>query len=369
MVLILCIFAALLAALEVGARYITGSRKNPELYRLVQDYERLLDQGADWIRFVPDETLGYRLRPGFVLPASRGSGRTVHNDDGFRDDANFGPKLPGTLRICCFGASTTYGVGVEDNGDTYPAQLELILEQAARERGWERIEVLNLGVGGYNSREILGTMARMLPTLQPDVVLIQNAINDVIPRFYPESKPDYSHYRTPFSPIDLRGWQRLACRSHGWLILSHRLGWIRPLSLQSQTQRPMPPVTEALKNLELNSPEPFESNLREAITLAQQGEAEVWLLTQPYLDIPAFAAPGEDSRRLDGGYRRGLEEHTEIVERLSEETGTGLLQLHVSMPRKPAYFTDPIHMSKAGNEIKASLIAEALRDKLPAPSR
>lgn len=354
-----------LVALEVAARFIIGPGSDPTLQRVIQDYGHLASEGPDWIRFVPDAELSYRLRPGFTLKSSRG-GVTHHNRQGFRDTEDFPPKSDRVLRIVCLGASTTYGVSVEDNDETYPAQLEAQLNDALKPAGWERVEVFNLGVGGYTSREILGTLKRALPELDPDVVLIQNAINDVIPRFYPNYQKDYSHFRTNFAPLELNLWRKFAYRSQAWLAFAYGLDWIRPLSLQSQTQKPMPPVDEALANLALNAPTGYEANLSEMVATAQAAGCQVWLLTQAYLDIPAFAGLDEDSRRLEGGYRRGLAEHTQIVIALAQKTGAGLIELHKSTPRDKFLFADPIHMNAAGNEVKGKLVAEALAQKLPA---
>jgi len=360
----LAFLLALVAGIEIVARVLAAGTGNPELQRIVSDYGRLVRQGPEWIRFVPDAELSYRLRPGFELLSPDGGAITRHNAQGFRNTRDFGPKLPGVLRIACYGASTTYGVGVGDNRDTYPAQLEEALNGPYKPAGWERVEVWNLGVGGYTSREILGTLKRTLPELAPDVVLLQNAINDVIPRFYPDYAADYSHFRIPFSPLELTASRRLMYRSHAWLMFAYGMGWIRPLSLQSQTQHPMPTVDEALANLEKNPPMGFEQNLSEAVRAAQEAGCDVWLLTQAYLDVPDFLGPNEESRRLEGGYRRGLQQHTALVTALAERTGAGLIPLHESTPRQRPLFTDPIHMSASGNRVKAELIAKALAPSL-----
>lgn len=364
-VFFLALLFILAAGLEIAARVIVASGDDPVLKRVVADYHRLASEGADWIRFVPDAELSYRVRPGFTLRASKGGGVTRHNNAGFRESEEFPPKTAGVLRIACFGASTTYGVSVESNEETYPAQLEAQLNGPLKPAGWDKVEVFNLGVGGYTSREILGTMKRMLPELAPDVVLIQNAINDVIPRFYPNYQKDYSHFRTNFAPLEVTPLRRIAYRSQAWLSFAYALDWIRPLSLQSQTQFPVPPVDEALANLAANAPTGYEANLTEMVSLAQADGCQVWLLTQAYLDVPAFAGPNEDSRRLDGGYRKGLAEHTEIVIALAAKTGAGLIELHKSTPRDLPLFADPIHMTAAGNVVKGRLVAEALAGKLP----
>ena len=361
-------FAALILVLGAGfegaARILVARTSNSELQRIASDYGKLAREGAGWIRFVPDGELSYRLRPDFELVAPGGGELTRHNANGFRNNRDFAPKPPGVLRIACYGASTTYGVSVGDNRDTYPAQLEEALNGALKPSGWTRVEVWNLGVGGYTSREILGTLKRTLPELQPDVVLLQNAINDVIPRFYPNYTADYSHFRIPFSPLEVTAFHRVAYRSRAWLTFAYGLGWLRPLSLQSQTQRPLPPVDEALANLEANPPTGFEQNLAEAVHLAREAGCAVWLLTQAYLDVPDFAAPDEASRRLEGGYRTGLLEHTALVVGLAERTGAGLIPLHEITPRQRPLFADPIHMTAPGNRVKADLIARAIAPSL-----
>ena len=127
----------------------------------------------------------------------------------------------------------------------------------------------------------------------------------------------------------------------------------------------MAPVDEALTNLELNAPTAYEANLAEMVDIAQSAGAQLWLLTQAYLDVPAFAGPNEESRRLDGAYRRGLTQHTALVIELAAKTGAGLIELHKSTPRDLSLFADPIHMTAAGNVVKGKLVAEALAGKLP----
>jgi len=366
---LLLIAVILLAALEIGARLLSDPQSNPGLHRLTQDYGRLLSHGPDWIRFIPDKELSYALRPHFSLDTRDGSGQTRHNAAGFRGPGEFGPKSDNTLRILCFGGSTTYGVGVGDDRHTYPAQLETVLSGPAREAGWDTVEVFNLGVGGYTSREILGTMKRTIPELDPDMVLIQNAINDVIPRFYPDFAADYHHFRTPFTELRTDTWRQIAYRSHLWLTIAQRAGWVKPLSLQSQTQRPMPGVDEALTQLDQNPTSAFTDNLRAMIDLAREADAAVWLLTQPYFDSPQFAAPDEASRRLESGYRKGLLQHTTAVEALALELSVGLIPLHDDMPRQAALFTDPIHMSARGNMVKAELIGGRIVPSLPKSDR
>ena len=140
-----------------------------------------------------------------------------------------------------------------------------------------------------------------------------------------------------------------------------------PLTLQSRSQYPMPPGAQAVANLSKNGTEAYRRNLAEAIDLAANAGARVWLLTQAHLFGPAFRAPDEDMRLLDEAYRRGLVEHNAVLRDLAANTTAGLVDLERAMPSSLRFFIDPIHMSEAGNRIKAGLIAEAIHRGLPAP--
>lgn len=71
------------------------------------------------------------------------------------------------FRILCFGDSWTYGWGVNNN-DAWPQKLELYLEA----RGFDKIEVINCGQPGqYTSTEV-SYVEKIVPLLNPDLVLI-----------------------------------------------------------------------------------------------------------------------------------------------------------------------------------------------------
>jgi lysophospholipase L1-like esterase len=133
----------------------------------------------------PDDTreprIAYRYDPEirYVLsPSQQGwidDGWLTINSLGFRGHEIETPKPPGALRIAVIGDSVTMGWGVGD-GETYPAQLEALLR--ARFPG-RHIDVVNLGVGGYDTRQEVVLLGRNLERLQPDVVLVGFYSNDV----------------------------------------------------------------------------------------------------------------------------------------------------------------------------------------------
>ena len=110
------------------------------------------------------------------------------NKQGFR-----GKDLPETAalprdhsRIIVLGDSLTYGYAVSED-ETYPRLIERLLGPS-----W-RVEVLNLGVSGYQSEEVLELARTYVPRLKPDLVIYGHCLND----FLPADIGNYSHYDLP----------------------------------------------------------------------------------------------------------------------------------------------------------------------------
>ena len=61
----------------------------------------------------------------------------------------------GTLRIVALGGSTTFGVGATDDSRTYPAILEKYLNRESTEPKKSRYEVINAGIPGALSTNLL----------------------------------------------------------------------------------------------------------------------------------------------------------------------------------------------------------------------
>jgi len=94
---------------------------------------------------------------------------------GMRREDPFAPRDPSRFRIVVVGDSLTYGEGI-DAYWAYPAQLDRALSPDFR------VEVLNLGVRGYGSEEILDVLRRFVPELEPDLVVYGVCLNDFLER-------------------------------------------------------------------------------------------------------------------------------------------------------------------------------------------
>ena len=158
-----------------------------------------------------DPELLYRMRPGFdavlnldaaLLRAEEAAiadapRRVATNSLGFRDRERTIGKAPGVFRILALGGSNTYGAAVTQ-GHTWPAQLEQVLQ----ERGRDRVEVWNLGVDGYKTRQKLRLAEIALDRWDADLLIFQLA--NTGPRLILDGmQDDWSSWLDPTAlPID-----------------------------------------------------------------------------------------------------------------------------------------------------------------------
>jgi len=102
------------------------------------------------------------------------------NSQGLRGKEYPVTKPPGTFRILVLGDSMTFGWGVPEE-DTYPARLEASLNQSHTAARCKRFEVLNSGVGNYNSVQEITYFKELGKDWHPDLVILSFFINDAEP--------------------------------------------------------------------------------------------------------------------------------------------------------------------------------------------
>jgi len=94
------------------------------------------------------------------------------NSSGFRDREFSLEKPAGVTRITFLGDSLVYGYGLELE-DTLPKQLENVFRANDK-----RVEVLNLGVSGYESEQEIEFLKEVGLKHKPDIVLVGYTLND-----------------------------------------------------------------------------------------------------------------------------------------------------------------------------------------------
>jgi len=238
------------------------------------------------------------------------------NPGGFRD-APFEPKAPGVFRIVALGDSFGFGHGVEVDA-AYPDLLEQMLSTPERP-----VEVLNLGVPGYNTQMELAQLRRLGAELEPDLVLLGLYLgNDPScnlerrsppprPRFgvlvaagldEPEWQVTLRAFTLKHSLIarNLRAWWRerklnAVKDSDGGVLAAvcENLGWDAGQALDLFLAEPTDDAREAMDRT--------EAALRELATEARALDAElaVALLPAPLQYAPAFLAFAHESCGID----------------------------------------------------------------------
>ncbi|MBI5364875.1 MAG: SGNH/GDSL hydrolase family protein [Planctomycetes bacterium] len=146
-------------------------------------------------RVVPHPFLGYALKPSW----SSGPGdklQAAHNSLGLRGREVERRKPAGTFRIATLGGSSVYGSQDSCDDSVWSARLE---RELAERYPSARIEVLNGGCIGHNSFEMLANFEFKLLDLDPDVLFVYEAINDMKATLYTRSglptQSDNTHYR------------------------------------------------------------------------------------------------------------------------------------------------------------------------------
>ncbi len=125
-----------------------------------------------------DAQLGYGLTPGHQGRSY--NTRVEINEHGFRQPA-FAIERPSRVyRVVCVGDSFTFGMGVQQE-DSWPAHLEARLSPPP---GYERVEVINAGVPGYNLHQYVRQIELKILALAPHLIIMGLVENDLEPAFY-----------------------------------------------------------------------------------------------------------------------------------------------------------------------------------------
>jgi lysophospholipase L1-like esterase len=308
--------------------------------------------------FSPHHYLNYYNTPGFV---SR-DGLNRHNALGFRGEEIAVPKPAGRFRIAVLGGSGTYTIKVPDYRQSFPAQLE---KQLREQYGRSNVEVINAGVGGYNSWETLINLQFRVLDLQPDLVIFYDAINDVHARIVPPDayRGDNSGERRQWQTPRRALWERSILLR----LLNQRLrlapmryvgleGYVNTdssyLNLWSQSP-------EMVKLIDANPPTFFRRNIYNMIAVAR--EQKVGFVLSTWAHSPNQPGPGEYVTWPQ--YAKGAAEHNAILKAVAAERKVPLLDLAAVMPQDAQYWFDGRHVNEAGAQKKAEFFAKFLTDQ------
>jgi lysophospholipase L1-like esterase len=151
-------------------------------------------------------------------------------------------KPPGTMRILVMGGSNAWGDGQPTNETTFAGRLESQL----RQRGLA-VEVLNGGVSGYNSFQVLVLLVRHAIAYQPDLVIFYLGRNDEAdPQGLYTFRELWKAQQARHSPavLSLQRWFHGSALYNGWTRVLLSLRERRPVGRSASLLKPMHPVSE-----------------------------------------------------------------------------------------------------------------------------
>ncbi|MCY3782053.1 MAG: SGNH/GDSL hydrolase family protein [Chloroflexi bacterium] len=282
-----------------------------------------------------------------------------HNALGYRGPEIAIPKPQGTFRIVAMGGSTTYSTGTTEE-ESYPAFLQSILRD---DYGYSNVEVINAGVSGYTSWEVLSSFVFRVLELEPDMLIFYGALNDLTVREWLSS----DCYRGLNPQRGLNGHRGLFVERNAELPASalYRLvaisfDWMsNPLALDSsfepsrvQCERD-PGDTTLEKRLVANTPIYFERNIRNLMTLALAHNV------QPVVSSWIYNVEA-DRPQL---WRESIAQHNAVTRQIATDMDIPYINLTEDFPVNNNYWElDGVHLVAAGTYEQARRYAAFLDD-------
>jgi lysophospholipase L1-like esterase len=334
--------------LELVARVWLNYLATPQQYDRFVLYTSI--KPADFA-FTPHPYLSYYPTPNYR------KGQTFHNSLGYRADEFPIKKPDGVYRIVVLGGSSTYDVSIENNANIFTAQLE---QQLKEKYGYQNVQVINAGVPGYNSWELLVNLEFRVLDLAPDLVIIYEGVNDVHARMV-----EPSVYRGD----DLgrrQAWQapRVALWEHSALlrILSRTMNATRQVGIDDFMSSPTYlswPFEDRLREEKLdpvdilkeNPPVYFRRNLEDIVAVAKENGVEIMFSTWAY-------SPYLKDYASEAYYQQGFKENNNVVKEVAADQHIPLFDFAAVMPQDAKYWADGRHSNEAGALVKAMLFAE-----------
>jgi len=263
------------------------------------------------------------------------------------------PKPEGRYRIVCLGGSTTEG----DKGNiSYPQQLENMLHDKYPQNN---IEVINAGKFFYTTQHSIIQYLFYLKDLNPDLIIMFEAINDLFPSFLMppfSSSPyrkDYGHYYGALAYI------RYPVSFEKFLLQFFYS------DVQRESSKPV--AFSDLKSLPS-----FQRNIETLIKITQCDGVKLILSDQAHCfsdkndSAPHFLRLGQDIFIDETHYADENSWHSamEVFNNTAKDTAVKFFIPFVKQSEafrgKKDFFTDPVHMTNEGNRLKAQLFFDKI---------
>lgn len=300
-------------------------------------------------------------------PSFEKNGYVQHNNSGYRGE-EVPLKKGEKFRVLCLGGSTTYGFGVDDPQDSYPAQLKKILQSSGEFS--HGVEVINAGIEAGTSAEELTHYLLKYRYYQPDLVVIHSGGNDVfVFKDDIDYQLDYTNYRKTRFHIEP------APARIKWMFHSRFVSFIWIWSVYGPMMN--------------NSIDMYANRDVESVRIAKWTDRELISdSTIPDLTFHAFYQnhklliqnilnDGAEVLNMSFGHdpsyyethnmpkvKAGMVYNNKIIEQVSEELHVVYIPFEFSSISDPSYWLDDCHLNEKGENEKAELVAKYILNEL-----
>ncbi|HJP05177.1 MAG: GDSL-type esterase/lipase family protein [Gammaproteobacteria bacterium] len=344
-----------LTVAEIGIRLAEKAGLYPTMFRLLGNASPPLDEKTGPGMYYQHPYTAYAIKPGYT----RGDQERI-NSLGFRGEDFALEKPDDVYRIAAIGGSTTFAVYLAwDKSYPYLLQKEL-----RRRFGTDKIEVMNAGLTGSTTAESLHRLQSQIIPIDPDMVIIYHAFNDLLPRMFDNYSDDYYHFRRsdPNNPPGLTRFYlyRLFLRIFSPAAFHEN----NNLMNQVWKTKNFPSTdTARSRNFLESSNHAFKSNIQMMAVLLKGLDIDVVLASFAIKNdiyhwtehLPAYL------------WEVGIVENNKAIREVADELDLPLVPfadtpfVQASITRfKVKLFADSIHMAPEGNQLKAEIFADTI---------
>jgi lysophospholipase L1-like esterase len=289
----------------------------------------------------------YAMKPGY-----RNEHVTI-NSLGFRGGEIPQKKPPGEYRVVAIGGSTTFGI-YQSDAWTYPLFMEKALR---RDLGTDRVRVINTGLVSATTADNLHRLFTEILPLEPDMVVLYEAFNDVVPRVFNDFSMDYYHFRrvdpNQRSVLSRLLIYRLLLRAVFPAAFYENMNLVRYIW---KFENLPDSDAEKIANFDRTSAAAFEQNMDQMIRIASANGIKVVLATFAIdKDKPnwMYYVPAEL-------WPRGIADNNDAIRRLAERHGLPLIDFSTYALGDKTMFYDSIHMTDDGSRLQAEFFARTI---------
>ena len=299
---------------------------------------------------------------------------TEHNELGYRGDSFSLKKPAGTFRIVAIGASATYGFGVNAH-QAYPAVLQDVLRD---DYHYRHVEVINAGVLGYSSYEVLANFQFRLLELDPDLLLYYGAKTDADTRFedpgcFNDPSPLYGLttyqglWRTEFDDLPQSTLYRYFAINTGLINAPKSIGFaLGPIPIAESCY--VDETYDRQELLEINSTKFVERNMRNLLALANFHNIDV-VISEFVYPTELSQVDGDENLIMSPEQVQSVAEINALYSTIADDMNVHYYELSQDFVIEPGMFWTNVHMRASGTKEQARLYAQYLVDNnlIPAP--